>query len=53
MEAAQTDGRLARRPLQDMNKEIEAHKILSSLFIQLIEERNATIMVNTQRLTLR
>ncbi|KAK2405662.1 SET domain-containing protein [Trifolium repens] len=44
MEAAQTDGRLARRPLQDMNKEIEAHKILSSLFIQLIEERNATIM---------
>jgi histone-lysine N-methyltransferase SETD3 len=52
MEAAQTDGRLARRPLQDMNKEIEAHKILSSLFIQLIEERNATIMVNIQRLDL-
>ncbi|WJX21723.1 [histone H3]-lysine(4) N-trimethyltransferase [Trifolium repens] len=44
MEAAQTDGRLARRPLPDMNKEIQAHKILSSLFIQLIEERNATIM---------
>ncbi|XP_045792602.1 ribulose-1,5 bisphosphate carboxylase/oxygenase large subunit N-methyltransferase, chloroplastic isoform X1 [Trifolium pratense] len=43
MEAAQTDGRLARRSLQDMNREIQAHKILSSLFIQLIEERNATI----------
>jgi histone-lysine N-methyltransferase SETD3 len=52
MEAAQTDGRLARRPLQDMNKEIQAHRILSSLFIQLIEERNATIMVNIQRLDL-
>ncbi|GAU12115.1 hypothetical protein TSUD_00810 [Trifolium subterraneum] len=36
MEAAQTDGRLARRPLQDMNKEIQAHKILSSLFIELM-----------------
>jgi histone-lysine N-methyltransferase SETD3 len=52
MEAAQTDGRLARRPLQDMNKEIQAHRILSSLFIQLTEERNATIMVNIQRLDL-
>lgn len=43
-EAAQTDGRLARRPLQDMNKEIQAHKMLSSLFIQLIAEHNAAIM---------
>lgn len=44
MEAAQTDGRLARRPLQDMNKEIQAHKMLSSFFIQLIAEHNAAIM---------
>ncbi|KAJ1400225.1 Rubisco LSMT, substrate-binding domain [Sesbania bispinosa] len=43
-EAAQTDGRLARRPLQDINKEIQAHLMLSSLFIQLIEKRYATIM---------
>ncbi|RDX75472.1 Histone-lysine N-methyltransferase setd3, partial [Mucuna pruriens] len=44
VEAAQTDGRLARRPLQDISKEIQAHMMLLSLFIQLIEERNATIM---------
>ncbi|XP_058774738.1 fructose-bisphosphate aldolase-lysine N-methyltransferase, chloroplastic-like [Vicia villosa] len=44
MEAAQTDGRLARRPLQDINKEIQAHQMLSSLFIQLIEERNTAVM---------
>ncbi|TKY50610.1 Fructose-bisphosphate aldolase-lysine N-methyltransferase [Spatholobus suberectus] len=44
VEAAQTDGRLARRPLQDISKEIQAHMMLLSLFIQLIEEHNATIM---------
>ncbi|KAJ1436413.1 SET domain [Sesbania bispinosa] len=44
IEAAQTDGRLARRPLQDINKERQAHLMLSSLFIQLIEKRYATIM---------
>ncbi|XP_027189844.1 fructose-bisphosphate aldolase-lysine N-methyltransferase, chloroplastic isoform X2 [Cicer arietinum] len=44
VEAAQTDGRLARCPLQHTDNEIQAHKMLSSLFIQLIEERNATIM---------
>ncbi|KAL5066692.1 hypothetical protein RYX36_017579 [Vicia faba] len=44
MEAGQTDGRLARRPLQDTNKEIQAHQMLSSLFFQLIEERNTTVM---------
>ncbi|KAK7310289.1 hypothetical protein RJT34_07704 [Clitoria ternatea] len=43
MEAEQTDGRLARRPLQDISKEIQAHMMLSSLFIQLIEERSATL----------
>lgn len=50
MEAVETDGRLGRRPLQDINKEIQAHMMLSSLFIQLIEERNATIMVKIQGL---
>jgi len=44
-EAAQTDGRLARRPLQDISKEIQAHMMLLSLFIQLIEERSVAIMV--------
>lgn len=44
MEAAQTDGRLARRPFQDINKEIQAHLMLSSFFTPLIEERNAAIM---------
>jgi len=44
-EAAQNDGRLARRPLKDISKEIQAHMMLLSVFIQLIEERNATIMV--------
>ncbi|XP_028185481.1 uncharacterized protein LOC114372218 isoform X5 [Glycine soja] len=43
-EAAQTDGRLARRPLQDISKEIQAHMMLLSLFIQLIEERSVAIM---------
>lgn len=52
MEAAQTDGRLARCPLQHTDNEIQAHKMLSSLFIQLIEERNATIMVNIKGLNL-
>ncbi|XP_047170678.1 ribosomal lysine N-methyltransferase 4 isoform X2 [Vigna umbellata] len=43
-EAAQNDGRLARRPLKDINREIQAHLMLLSVFIQLIEERNAIIM---------
>lgn len=44
VEAAQTDGRLARRPSHDISKEIQAHTMLLSLFIQLIEERKATLM---------
>ncbi|XP_020235361.1 ribosomal lysine N-methyltransferase 4 isoform X2 [Cajanus cajan] len=44
VEASQTDGRLARRPLQDIIKEKQAHMMLLSLFIQSIEERSATIM---------
>ncbi|KAK7270113.1 hypothetical protein RIF29_23025 [Crotalaria pallida] len=43
MEAAQTDGRLARRPFQDINKEIQAHLMLSSLFTRLIKEGDAAI----------
>ncbi|XP_029151211.1 ribulose-1,5 bisphosphate carboxylase/oxygenase large subunit N-methyltransferase, chloroplastic isoform X3 [Arachis hypogaea] len=44
VEAAQTDGRLGRRPLPDVNKEIQAHLMLSSLIGKLIEERSAAIM---------
>ncbi|CAL0316260.1 unnamed protein product [Lupinus luteus] len=44
IEAAQTDGRLARRPFEDIDREIQAHLMLSSLFARLIEERNAAIM---------
>ncbi|OIW12775.1 hypothetical protein TanjilG_24708 [Lupinus angustifolius] len=43
-EAAHADGRLARRPFQDINREIQAHLMLSSLFARLIEERNAAIL---------
>ncbi|KAM3698176.1 hypothetical protein ACJW31_06G169400 [Castanea mollissima] len=42
-EAAQNDGRLARRPLSNRNKEIRAHEKLLLLITQLIEEYNATI----------
>lgn len=45
MEAAQTDGRLARRPLRNIDKEIQAHLMLSSLFTQLIDERSEAIQV--------
>lgn len=42
-EAAQNDGRLARRPLSNRSKEICAHEKLLLLITQLIEEYNATI----------
>ncbi|XP_041011945.1 uncharacterized protein LOC121255599 isoform X3 [Juglans microcarpa x Juglans regia] len=42
-EAAQNDGRLARRPLSDRSKEIQAHQMLLSRITQLIEEYNAAI----------
>ncbi|XP_028799450.1 ribulose-1,5 bisphosphate carboxylase/oxygenase large subunit N-methyltransferase, chloroplastic isoform X2 [Neltuma alba] len=44
MEAAQTDGRLARRPLRNISKEIEAHLLLSSLFNKLIAEHSEAIL---------
>lgn len=46
-EAAQNDGRLARRPLSDRSKEIQAHQMLLSRITQLIEDYNAAIKVKT------
>ncbi|KAI3468384.1 hypothetical protein Pfo_025047 [Paulownia fortunei] len=43
MEAAQNDGRLARYPLKDKNREIAAHQLLLSEISQLIEEHNQYI----------
>lgn len=45
MEAKQNDGRLARRPLKDTNKEIEAHQFLISQVTQFIENRLVSIEV--------
>ncbi|CAL9246322.1 unnamed protein product [Arabidopsis halleri] len=42
-EAAQNDGRLARLPFKDRNKELEAHKILLSHINRLIEDHSACI----------
>lgn len=42
-EAVNGDGRLARIPLKNVNKEVEAHRILLSQFKQLVEEYNASI----------
>ncbi|KAH8501627.1 hypothetical protein H0E87_016427 [Populus deltoides] len=43
MEAAQNDGRLARRPLKNSSREIQAHEILMSRISQLIEEYNVSM----------
>ncbi|KAG9453734.1 hypothetical protein H6P81_006638 [Aristolochia fimbriata] len=42
-EAAQNDGRLARRPLRNKNREIEAHRILLSKFTNMVREHDASI----------
>uniref|UniRef100_A0A0A0KNP0 Rubisco LSMT substrate-binding domain-containing protein n=1 Tax=Cucumis sativus TaxID=3659 RepID=A0A0A0KNP0_CUCSA len=42
-EAVNGDGRLARIPLKNVYKEVEAHRILLSQFKQLVEEYNASI----------
>ncbi|CAN0909359.1 Ribulose-1,5 bisphosphate carboxylase/oxygenase large subunit N-methyltransferase, chloroplastic [Linum grandiflorum] len=42
-EAAQNDGRLARRPFEDSNREIRAHSILLSHLIRLIDQYHASI----------
>ncbi|XP_060175380.1 ribulose-1,5 bisphosphate carboxylase/oxygenase large subunit N-methyltransferase, chloroplastic isoform X5 [Lycium barbarum] len=43
VEAAENDGRLARRPLKDKSREIQAHQFLLSKISELIEEYNASI----------
>ncbi|KAK8957845.1 hypothetical protein KSP39_PZI001243 [Platanthera zijinensis] len=42
-EATQSDGRLARRPLKDTLREIQAHNILLSEFVQMMKCRDAKI----------
>ncbi|XP_019052786.1 PREDICTED: ribulose-1,5 bisphosphate carboxylase/oxygenase large subunit N-methyltransferase, chloroplastic isoform X4 [Nelumbo nucifera] len=42
-EAAQNDGRLARRPLKNRSREIEAHKLLLLQVFNLIQEYGASI----------
>ncbi|XP_015877058.3 fructose-bisphosphate aldolase-lysine N-methyltransferase, chloroplastic isoform X2 [Ziziphus jujuba] len=43
VEAEQTDGRLARRSLKNINREIEAHRFLISQISQLIEDYHTSI----------
>ncbi|OIT06063.1 [fructose-bisphosphate aldolase]-lysine n-methyltransferase, chloroplastic [Nicotiana attenuata] len=43
VEAAENDGRLARCPLKDKSREIEAHQFLHSKINELIQEYNASI----------
>lgn len=45
MEAEQGDGRLARHPLSNRSKEIEAHQILISLITRLRKDYDASIQV--------
>ncbi|XP_059458750.1 ribulose-1,5 bisphosphate carboxylase/oxygenase large subunit N-methyltransferase, chloroplastic [Corylus avellana] len=42
-EATQNDGRLARRPLKNRSKEIQAHEILLLRITQIMEEYNAAM----------
>lgn len=42
-EAAQNDGRLARRPLKDRNRETEAHEMLLSEITRMIQEYDASM----------
>ncbi|XP_022765263.1 uncharacterized protein LOC111310257 isoform X5 [Durio zibethinus] len=43
MEAAQTDGRLARRPLKDSRREFQAHQMLLSHITHLMQQHDAAI----------
>ncbi|KAK9061230.1 hypothetical protein SSX86_018410 [Deinandra increscens subsp. villosa] len=43
MEAAQNDGRLARLPLKNRDREVEAHKSLHLRFSHMIENYNAAL----------
>ena len=44
-EAEENDGRLARRPLRNIHREIEAHKILIARITRLVEEYEVSIEV--------
>lgn len=46
LEAAQSDGRLARRPLKNRQREIQAHLILLHHLDQMIKSHHAAIKVN-------
>ncbi|KAF6166488.1 hypothetical protein GIB67_038225 [Kingdonia uniflora] len=43
MEAEQNDGRLARRPLKNVSREIEAHHMLHTEVMHLIQEYDASV----------
>lgn len=43
VEAAENDGRLARRPLSDLDREIQAHHMLLSHFIPMIQDHDAAL----------
>lgn len=51
VEAAQNDGRLARRPLKNRSREIQAHQILLSWMTELINEYNTSIKVHLMTFT--
>lgn len=44
-EATQNDGRLGRRPLKNVNREIQAHQLLLSHITKLIDQYNASAKV--------
>lgn len=46
LEAAQTDGRLARHPLKNIYKEIQSHQLLLSLITDLIQDYDASLKVS-------
>ena len=46
MEATLNDGRLARIPLKNRVREMEAHQFLHSRFDHMIEKRNAALQVD-------
>ncbi|CAH9133360.1 unnamed protein product [Cuscuta epithymum] len=50
MEAAENDGRLARRPLRDMCREVEAHRFLLMIIIDFIKMYDTSIK-SLKRLT--
>jgi hypothetical protein len=51
MEAAESDGRLARCPLKNMEREIHAHRRLLLHFAEMIQGHSAAIEVRAPRIT--